>query len=281
MEQQPSGGRISRGWHLVKVSWSVVRDEKSLIFLPIISFICLALVWGGLIAGAVGVGGLPKDNSNSMPPAWYPFMALGFVAASFITIFFNAAVVGIATIRLRGGDPTLKDGFRLAASKLPKILGWAILTATVGMVLRALEERAGILGRIVIAIVGVAWAVVTFFVVPVLLYEPLGVFASVKRSASLFKERWGEQFTGNISIGLVILLVTLPVILVCGVLIAVVPPVGIVLMVVAVGVLMGVGGALSGVFNAALYQYATTGQAVGGFAEGDLSGAFRPKKRRR
>ena len=274
-----AGGRISRGWRLVKMSWEIVKSETSLLVLPIASFLCLAVVWGGLIAGAVGVGGLPK-NENQIPPAYYVFIVIGYFLASCITIYFNAVVVGMATIRLRGGDPTMSDGFRLATSKIGKIVGWAALTATVGMILRAIEERAGFLGRTVIAIIGVAWAVVTFFVVPVLLYEQLGVFASVKRSASIFKERWGEQFIGNVTIGGIMFLLSLPVIAVCGLLIVVLPPLGIALMILAVGVMIGLGGALSGVFNAALYQYATTGQAVGTFALEDLQGSFRPKKGR-
>jgi hypothetical protein len=289
MQEQPSGGRISRGWRLVKISWSVVKAEKSLLILPIISFLCTVLVWGGLVGAAIGIGGLPKtaiDSSSgsataNLPPVYYVFMALAYFAATFITVYFNAVVIGVATIRLRGGDPKLSDGFRLANSRLPKIIGWSLLTATVGMALRALEQRAGFLGRIVIAIIGVAWAIVTFFVVPVLLYEDEKVFASVKRSGSLFKERWGEQFTGNFSISIVLFLVSLPVLLACGVVTALMPPLGIVLFIVAIGALMGIGGALSGVFNAALYQYATAGQIVGGFSETDMAGAFRPKKKGR
>jgi hypothetical protein len=294
MEQQPlaqpSGGRMARGWRLVKVSWAVVRSEKSLMILPLISLFCTILVWGGLIGAAIGIGGLPSEGalettangsaSVNLPPVYYVFIALGYFLATFVAVYFNAVVIGVATIRLRGGDPKLSDGFRLANSKLPKIIGWALLTASVGMVLRALEERAGFLGRIVIAIIGVAWAIVTFFVVPVLLYEEVSVFSSVKRSGSIFKERWGEQFTGNFSIGIILFLVSLPVLIVCGALIAVAAPVGIVLMILAVGAMIGIGGALSGVFNAALYQYATAGQIVGGFSEADMAATFRPKKRR-
>lgn len=277
-----AGGRISRGIRLMKVSWAVVRADKALVALPLISALVTIVMYAGLVGAALGIGGVPTDSelqNQQLPPAYYVALFIGYFLATFVTVYFNAVVIGMATIRLRGGDPKMSDGFRLANSKLPKILGWALLTATVGMILRAISERAGIIGRIVIGIIGFVWAVATFFVVPVLLYEPVGVFGGVKRSAGIFKERWGEQFTGNIGIGLILFLIALPTFLVLGAVTFVAWPVGIVLMVLAIGLFVGVGGAMSGVFNAALYQYATSGQTGFGFTEGDLQSAFRPKKR--
>ena len=103
-----------------------------------------------------------------------------------------------------------RDGLALARQHIGKIFVWALITATVGMILRAIQERSGIVGRIVIGIVGIAWSVLTFFVVPVLLYEPVGVGESIKRSASIFRQRWGEQFIGNATIGLAIFIVVDP-----------------------------------------------------------------------
>jgi hypothetical protein len=130
--------------------------------------------------------------------------------AYLIGIFFNAAVVGAATIRLQGGDPTMRDGLRLASSRLGKIAGWAAISATVGLILRSLEERAGFIGDLIIGLIGVVWGAITFFVVPVLLYEPVGPVEGIKRSAAIFKRRWGEQFTGNVAIGLAMFLIALP-----------------------------------------------------------------------
>ena len=146
------------------------------------------------------------------------------------------------------------------------------------MILRTLQERAGIVGRIVIGLIGVAWNVITFFVVPVLLYEPVGVPEAIKRSASIFRQRWGEQFIGTATIGLAIFLVAIPVVLVGGAIAYAVPLVGVPLLVVAIGALMAVGAACSGVFNAALYRFATTGEASSVFSIEDLNGSFRPKK---
>jgi hypothetical protein len=268
--------RIRRGFRLAGASWRVVRSDKQLLVLPVLSFLCTAIV-GALLFAVAFADGLPRSRSQ-FTGMDYALLAVFYFVSSFITIFFNAAVVGTAMRRLKGEPATIRDGLRLASSKLGKIAGWAALTATVGLLLRSLEERAGFLGRILIWIVGAAWAAITFFVVPVLLFEPLGVGESVKRSASIFKQRWGEQFTGNATIGLAVVLVAIPVAILVVLLAAAAPPVGIVVGILAFGLLAAVGAALSGVFNTALYRYATTGEASGAFSEADLQGSFRPKR---
>jgi hypothetical protein len=272
------GERVSRSFRLLGASWEVLKADKELLVLPVLSFLFIAVATAGL--GALAwAGGFISEREN--PTALdYVYLAIFYFVTYFIGIFFNAAVVGAATIRLRGGDPTVRDGLRMAASKTGKIAGWAAVSATVGLILRSLEERFGFLGDIVVAIIGAAWSAVTFFVVPVLLYEPLGVFSGVKRSASIFKQRWGETFIGSGAIGLAMVLIALPVIAVAAGLGALYVPLGVGFGVLAVGLLVAVGSAMSGVFNAALYRYATTGEATGAFDPTDLQGSFRPKRGR-
>jgi hypothetical protein len=269
--------RIQRGFRLLGASWEVLKADRELMLLPVFSFIAIGVVAGSLFALAWGVG-LPGEGQG-LSVAHYILIALFYFFSYAIGIYFNAAVIGAAMIRLEGGDPTVSDGLRLATQKLPKILGWAALAATVGLILRSLEERAGFLARIVIAIVGAAWSAITFFVVPVLLYEPLGVTDSVKRSAGIFKQRWGEQFTGNATIGLAMFVLMIPIIAIAALLWSVAPGLGIAVGVVGFGFAAAAGGAMSGIFNAALYRYATTGQALGGFTDDDLRGAFRQRRR--
>ncbi len=269
-------GSISRGFRLAKASWAVVRQDRELLWLPVLSFVCSLVVMAVFALGAWGIG-LP-ERGGSVSPALYVLGFVLYVALAFVTIFFNAAVIGTAMRRLEGHDARISDGLALARQHVGKIFVWALITATVGMILRSLQERFGLLGRILIGIIGVAWNVITFFVVPVLLYEPLGVGGSIKRSASIFRQRWGEQFIGNATIGLAIVIVSIPVMLIGGALAAAVPVVGVPVLVLAIGALMAVGAALSGVFNAALYRYATTGDASGAFSEADLNASFRPRR---
>jgi Family of unknown function (DUF6159) len=269
-------GSIGRGFRLARASWSVVRQDRELLWLPVISFLCLLVVMGVFALGALGIG-IPEDG-GSVSPGLYVLGFVMYVTLSFVAIFFNAAVIGTAMRRLEGHDAHIRDGLALARQHVGHIFVWALITATVGMILRALQERFGFLGRIVIGLIGVAWNVITFFVVPVLLYEPVGVGESIKRSASLFRQRWGEQFIGNATIGLAIVIVAIPVALVGGLLAAAVPLVGIPVLVLAIGALMAIGVACSGVFNAALYRYATTGNASGAFTQDDLNASFRPRR---
>jgi hypothetical protein len=269
-------GSISRGFRLAKASWAVVRQDRELLVLPVVSFLCSLVVMAVFGLGALGIG-LPEQG-QPVNPGIYVLGFCMYVALAFVTIFFNAAVIGTAMKRLEGQPATIRDGLALARAHIGKIFVWALITASVGMVLRAIQERSGIVGRILIGIVGLAWTLVTYFVVPVLLYEPLPVGQSIKRSAAIFKERWGEQFVGNATIGLAIFLVAIPVVLVGGLVAGAAPIVGIPLLVIAIGALMAIGAACSGVFNAALYRYATTGNASGAFSEDDLNGSFRPRK---
>ncbi len=270
--------RVSRGFRLLKASWQVLKSDRELMLLPIVSFLAIAVVAGIIFGAAAATGSFVKDQRFEAVD--YVFIGIFYFVATFISVFFNAAVVGAATLRLQGGDPTIKDGIRMARSKTGKIVGWAALTATVGLILRSLEEKAGFLGDLVIGLIGAAWGAITFFVVPVLLFEPVGVVDSVKRSAHLFRERWGEQFTGNVSIGLALFLIALPVIGISVLLWMVLAPLGIAVAVLAIGLLIALGSALSGIFNAALYRFATTGEAAGAFTTRDLQGSFRPRRGR-
>ncbi|MGZ5127931.1 MAG: DUF6159 family protein [Actinomycetota bacterium] len=268
---------ISRGFRLAKASWQVVREDRELLWLPVISFFCSLIVMAVFALGALGIG-LPENQSSQISPALYVLGFVMYVALAFVSIYFNAAVIGTAMKRLQGEDASIHDGLALARQHIGKIFVWAVITATVGMILRSLQERAGIIGRIVLGIVGIAWTVLTFFVVPVLLFEPVGVGDAIKRSGSIFRQRWGETFVGNGTIGIAIFLVSIPVLIVGGLIAAVVPALGIVLLVVAIGILMAIGSATTGVFNAALYRYATTGETSGAFSQEDMAASFRPKR---
>ena len=236
-------GSVSRGFRLARASWWVVKADRELLWLPVISFACSLVVMAVFGLGMLGIG-LPEQG-GSVSPGIYALGFCMYVALSFVTIYFNAAVIGTAMKRLQGEDAKIADGLALARQHIGKIFVWALITATIGMILRQIQENAGILGRIVIGLVGIAWSVLTYFVVPVLLYEPVGVGQSIKRSAQIFRERWGEQFIGNATIGLAVVIIGIPVVLVGALITAAIPPVGIVLLIVSVGALLAIGAACS------------------------------------
>jgi hypothetical protein len=200
-----------------------------------------------------------------------------------VIFFFNSALVGAALIRMEGGDPTISDGMSIAMDRLGAILGYAALSATVGMILRFISERSGFLGRMVVGLVGVGWTLATYLAVPVLVTRNIGPVDAVKESAALFKRTWGEQVVGNFGLGAAVFLMTISWTLVAAALVAgsaalfpplVVPAIGTAILgYIALGL---VSSALKGVYTAALYRYASTGEA-GLFDQRVLGGAFRQK----
>ncbi len=143
----------------------------------------------------LATGGL--DTAKSMSTTSYAVLFVMYLVLAYVTIFFNAALVSAAHERLTGGDPTLRSALAGAAARAGKILPWAIVSATVSVILRSLEDRAGAVGRIVLALAGAAWAVITFLVLPIIVIEGLGVGDAIKKSGALFKQTWGENLAAQ------------------------------------------------------------------------------------
>ena len=213
-------------------------------------------------------------------------LAFGFyLSQNFVIFYFNSALVGAAMIRLDGGDPTVSDGLRIANSKLGPILGYAAIAATVGIVLRMIEERLGVVGRWVVGLLGVAFTLATFLVVPLLVSRNIGPVDAVKESATLLKKTWGENIIGSAGMGLVFglmyfVLIALGVATVVGLsqIQGALLAVTVAVVCVAAFILLAlIQAALQGVYSAALFRFATTGNAGAGFDSTLLGNAFRRK----
>ena len=265
--------RVRRGFRLAGASFEVLKGDTGLLLLPLLAF--------GVIAGVAGVYlGLLWALGMTHHLGIVALIPLYF-AASIVSVFSTAAVVATADLYLQGAKPTLGDGIHVASGKLGKLALWAVVTTTVGLILRALEQRGGALGRLVLNLIGLAWSVATFMVIPVLLFEDdQTATGAIKRSANLFRQKWGEQLIGNGSIGLAMMLIGLVALVPVALLFALAPILGIVAAVVAFGALAAVSSALSGIFNAALYRYATSGAVAGPFSAEDLQGSFRTRTNR-
>lgn len=279
-------GKFARSWALTKASAAVLRSDKELLVFPLLSSIAAILVVLTFVLPMFGLGVFDGMTRGSrMPPELYIWMFFFYVAQYFVIFFFNTALVGAAMIRLDGGDPTVADGFRIARSKAWPILGYAAIAATVGMILRALEQRAGFIGRIVIGMIGVAWTVATFMVVPVLVSEDVGPIQAVKESAELLKRTWGENLIGNGGIGVVFGLISFALIMLGVLVVMLFASHGLGALAVVFGAIFGlavlalalVQAALTGIYSAALYRYASDGNAPAGFDGGLLESAFRIK----
>jgi hypothetical protein len=278
--------RFKRSWQLVKSSWGVLRSDKELMLFPVISGIVMFIALAVLFLVWAGSGGLDRldESGDGFGLLDAVLLYLLYFVISTVGVFFNAALIAAANVRLDGGDPTLADGFRVAISHLPAILGWAAIAATVGLVLSALRERGGAIGAIVSLLGNMAWALVTFLVVPVLVIEGVGPIEAIKRSAGLLRKTWGEQIVGNFSIGLVTGLAFLAALVVGGLIVfalfglsEVLGILGAVILVAGLIILGLIGSTLSGIFNIALYRYASGRDADAFFPRETLAGAFRDR----
>ncbi|OYU43723.1 MAG: hypothetical protein CFE44_16840 [Burkholderiales bacterium PBB4] len=286
--------RISRSWQLIKASWSVLKQDKHLLVFPLISAVA-ALT--GVVAFALPVLGLGAlDGMSDAPGSTIPLLTYGlafgfYISLYFVIFFFNAALVGAAMIRLEGGAPTVADGLRVAQSRFLSILGYAVIAATVGMVLRAVQERVGFLGSIVVSLLGAGWTMATYLVVPTLVASDVGPLEAVKSSATTLKKTWGENVVGQAGMGAGFALIH-GVNLLLGVLLVVVfassqfgpggtlalvvlSITGTVCMMVLIALVQA---ALGGIYAAALYRYATLGEASSGFDARAMEQAFAPKR---
>ncbi len=277
-------GSIGRSWELAKDSFRVLRADKELLIFPLLSGIVLLIVSISFVLPFIAVGGITSAQNGQTNIASYVIAFFFYVVSYTITFFFQTALVGAALIRLDGGDPTIGDGLRIAFSRLPKIIGYAIIAATVGMILRFISERAGLIGSILAGLLGFAWTIATFLVVPVLVVEDVGPVAAVKRSTALLRQTWGERIIGNVGIGLVVGLVTFLVIFAGGALAFFLFQQSVTLGIAAIAVLVVlvviialIGSALSGIFTASIYRFVTKGDGGPMFNNQVLSTAFRPK----
>jgi hypothetical protein len=282
--------KLSNSWSMMKASFTVLRMDPELMVFPLLSGIAVILATSTFVVpfAFVGDGFGALDNlDENVGFLGYAIGFLYYLVIYSLIFFFNTALVGAAMIRLEGGDPTVRDGLEIAFSKLGTILEYAAIAATVGMILKMLEERAGFLGRMVIGLIGVAWNLATYLTVPVLVAKDVSAFDAVKESASVFKKTWGEQMVGNAGIGvatfflfMVMVLMAIPLIIVSSMISPALVVVSVVSLMGGFFVLILVSSALNGIYCTALYRYATTGDAGEHFTSQMMENAFRPKKKR-
>ena len=284
-------GKFSRSWALLKASAAVLRSDKSLLLFPLLSGLCTLLVAASFLlpVGMMVIGdpqaGQPFEHGMSVGA--YMLLFGFYLVQYFVIIFFQTALTGVALMHLRGEPTSVGAGFALARAKLLQILGYALIAATVGLLLRMIQERLGLIGRLVVGFIGLAWTVATFLVVPVLVSKDVGPVDAVKESVELLKRSWGENLIGNGGIGIVFglmmgLAVLVGVVLILGaaathsLLAIVLVAVALVLGFILLGLIQA---SLQGIYAAALYRYAEAGEVSVGFDQTLLQQAFTPKKK--
>ena len=280
--------RIATGWELVQQSYRVLKLDKELLLFPVLSGIACLLVLASFavplwMTGALEEATRDRDNAFQSVLTYVVLFAFYFVNY-FVIIFFNSALVGCAVIRLKGGNPTVGDGIGAAMARLPQIAGWALVSATVGLILKGLERNSKGIGRFIVGLLGVGWSIMTFFVIPVLVVEQKGPIAAIQRSIEVMKRTWGESLTARFGIGLITFLLCLVGVVPIGLgvmaMASQMVAVGIALVVVGILFILAVSlvtSALNSIILAALYIYAAEGEIPRQFDSSILRSAFGPK----
>ena len=266
-------GRFGRGLRLARTSLRVVEAD------PVIVLVLFA----GLV-GTVGLSGglylalfrrLPTEHDLTFPHDLVAMPVLWF--GSIVSSYCAVIVAVMADHRLCGGTPRVADGIAAANARLARILIWTLLSIGVGMALQVIAERLKF-GWLASRLLGFTWGVATTFVVPVLALEDVSVRESVRRSATIFRARWGESVVADGAIGVVFFVALIPVVALIVAVAMVSVPAAVAVGILLVGLLVLVSSALDAVVDVALYRYAVDGTAVGGYTIADLEESFRSKR---
>ncbi|PYQ51403.1 MAG: hypothetical protein DMF59_07930 [Acidobacteria bacterium] len=270
-----------RSYAIFRESLQVLAKDKEILIFPLLSGIVtivafLSIVFAGVTSGVF-------EHFDKHDPLNYVVAFVWYFISWFIVLFFNVAVIHCASIRLRGGDPTVADGFRASMQHIGRIAAWALVSATVGVILRFLADRANVIGKIIVGLLGAAWSIATYFIVPVMIFEKRSLRDSVKQSTQLIAKTWGESLVAAGGIGLFIMLLA-----VAGLILPIAAffiSATAALIALAILVVYWIGlsvmsAALSGIFRTALYLYATEGRTPAGFTPEYVQNAFVAKKSR-
>jgi hydrogenase-4 membrane subunit HyfE len=276
-------GKFARTWRLMGASWQLLVQDKRLVVFPLISGLALAAVVALFAVPMFVAMGAHEQAAGQLhaSPQMYLAMFVFYFLAYFVIIFFNSGLIACVLKQMDGGQPTIGYGLAFAWQRLPQICGWALLASSVGMLLRILEERVGFIGRLIAGLLGMAWSVTSFLVVPVLVVEGAGPIESYRRSVEMLKRTWGEQIIGNVSFGLLFALFGIvPAIVLFSVTIKLGPAAllaAAAILAVWLVALALVQSTLQTIYQAAIYCYAANGEAPHGFDGSMIAEAFREK----
>jgi len=202
--------RLSNGWDITMNSFKVLKENKQLIIFPILSGISMILILGSFGTALFAASGWDLENLNSDNAiVTYSLVFLFYLVNYFVVVFFNMALIHCTRLYFKGEEVTVKKGLQFSITRIVAIFSWAVFAATVGTILKLIQENVGWIGKIITGLIGIVWSIATFFVVPVIAYENVGPVDAFKRSSQLMKQKWGESLASTFSLGLIHLLALL------------------------------------------------------------------------
>ncbi len=282
-------GAIGRSLTLLRLCLRVLAADKELLLFPVFSAIGVAVLVLASVGIWIGIGALDRIDDGSLGGAEILLALVCYILISFVIIFFNSALVYAAHERLAGGDPTIRSGLNGALNRVGTIFMWAVIAGTVGLILNIVSaivrQRAGIFGDIVTWLLRGSWTLITFFVVPLIVIEGRPLSDAFRSSLPMLRRTWGEQVAGSFGLGIAAFLASIAAAGIIALLFTILSPLGTAGIVTGIGISVVFGGGLAavfvtmdGIYKAALYNYAATGQVPALFTNDVIQGAFRQSR---
>jgi Family of unknown function (DUF6159) len=265
-------GTFSDSWKLTKTSFRLIAEDRALLVFPLVAGLSTIAVIALLIAAEywfvapVILGGGSLTTSYEVLAV--VLFIVAYLATTFLSVYCTAALIGAAILKLNGQQPTASDGWKVARARIGRLTVWALITATVGLIIQAIQQRVGgIAGSLIGAAGAFSWAILTYFMIPILLFEDQRPWPALKRSGHLFTSTFGRTLVTNVVLGLLIGLgiVGGVVLGLLGLYLLFSGSVALGLLLIGVGIAVAVtvalvGATAEGILRAALYRYATTGK---------------------
>ncbi len=271
-------GSISNTIKLMKSCVRVLKKDKELILFPIMAAIFVISLLGFIL----GTGSIDLSETNDNQQSILPLAILIF-GANFIIVFFNSALISAALERLRGGDPNVSSGLSHALKHIHHIFFWSIIVTIMGLIFAALKANGrnrggfgGIMTQIFASFLEAGWAMMTFFVIPIIVSENISPLSAIKRSSSLFKQTWGNQVAANFGFGIFQILAIVISMGIGWFFGLINGTFGIAIGLLSATTLVSIIYTLEGIYKAALYEHAL-GEKPLEFEEQDLRTAYRAK----
>ena len=199
--------RIRTGWQLTKAAVGIIRQDKEMVVYPILTIAAILL-----LATLFFFIALASDLAASLAApsftkvTFYLFIALFLVAAYTISIFFEGAVIASTLQRCEGKNPTIASGLRAPTRRIHQLVLWAIIMTVVAVFIQIVRNlgKGKSRGAQVASNVGAttfqtAWRLLSFFVIPIILFENTSVFPALARSKQLFVKTWGENISAQVT----------------------------------------------------------------------------------
>jgi hypothetical protein len=282
-------GRLKIGWLLFKQSLMIIKHTPGLITYVVLSLLVTLAI--ELVAGVIIV--LDSLFWHAITGNNIIFYAMVYVVAvilTFVTYFFATALSAHVLASFRGETSTYHDNIALARSKSGAIASYALITTTIGFILRFIEERFQLIGWIISKLLGALWSLATVFTLPVIADTNKSGFTAVKESLHLFKANWGQTIVGRVAVGglamLFFILIMIPVfLLISFALFPLIGPfallLGLALFIIGMVALSILISLATNILNVCLYYYAQYHAVPPAFDPALLASVFVEKKKKR